>query len=97
VEVADLILVGGPDDVFIFQMVSSLTIGSGRKILLQGVRSCNVIWQVGSSATLNTGAEFVGTILALTDINLLTGATVEGRMLARNGQVVLDTNTVTVP
>ncbi len=97
VEVADLILVGGPDDVFIFQMVSSLTIGSGRKILLQGVRPCNVIWQVGSSATLNTGAEFAGTILALTDINLRTGATAQGRMLARNGQVVLDTNTVIVP
>ncbi len=94
---ADLVLVGGPDDVFIFQMVSSLAIGPGRKILLQGVRPCNVIWQVGSSAVLETGAEFVGTVLALTSITLKAGATVEGRMLARNGQVALDTNLVTVP
>ena len=94
---ADLILIGGQDDVFIFQMVSTLTVATGRKVLLQGVRPCNVIWQVGSSATLNGGAEFVGTILALTDINLVTGATVAGRLLARNGQVVLQSNIVTVP
>lgn len=94
---ADLILVGGPNDVFVFQMVSALNVGSGRKVLLQGVRSCNVIWQVGSSATLETGAQFAGSILALTSIILKTGATVDGRVLARNGQVVFDTNTVTVP
>ena len=97
VETADLVLVGGPDDVFIFQMTTSLTIGSGRKIILQGVRSCHVIWQVGTSATLGTGAQFVGSILALTSITLNTGATVDGRVLARNGQVTFQSNTVTVP
>jgi hypothetical protein len=97
VETADLVLVGGPNDVFIFQMVSTLTIGSGRKVILQGVRPCNVIWQVGSSATLEVGSEFSGSILALTDITLKTGATSDGALLARNGQVVLDTNIVTVP
>jgi len=97
VVVADLLLIGGPDDVFVFQMVSSLNVGTGRKILLQGVRPCNVIWQVGSSAVLEVGVQFAGTILALTDITLKTGATAEGRLLARNGQVVLAGNTVTAP
>ena len=97
VQSADLILLGGPNDVFIFQMVSTLNIASGRRVILQGVRPCNVIWQVGSSATIGTYAEFVGTILALTDITLFTGATVEGRLLAQNGQVVLASNIVTVP
>jgi hypothetical protein len=93
----NLVLTGTSADVFIFQMVSTLTIGSGRAIILQGVDPCNVIWQVGSSATIRTGAAFSGTILALTDIVLETGATASGRMLARNGQVTLDTNSVSVP
>jgi len=97
VQSADLTLVGGPDDVFIFQMVSSLTIASGRQVILQGVRPCNVIWQVGSSAIIETGAVFAGSILALTSITLNTGATAQGRMLARNGQVSFQGNTVSVP
>jgi hypothetical protein len=97
VQSADLILVGGPDDVFVFQMASTLTIGSGRAVVLQGVRACNVVWQVGSSAVIDTDAQFVGTILALTSITLNTGATVEGRVLARNGQVAFASNVVTVP
>lgn len=97
VERADLVLVGGPDDVFVFQMASSLNIGSGRKVVLQGVRPCNVVWQVGSSATLGTGADFSGSILALTSITLETGAVSDGRVLARNGAVTMDTNFVAAP
>ena len=54
-------------------------------MLINGGQSCNVFWQVGSSATLGTGTPFVGNILALTSITLNTGATVSGRALARNG------------
>jgi hypothetical protein len=55
-----------------------------------------VFWQVGSSATLGTGSSFVGNVLALSSITMTTGATVNGRALARNGAVTLDTNTVTL-
>jgi type VI secretion system secreted protein VgrG len=82
--------------VFVFQAGSSLTTASGSQInLTNGAQACNVFWQVGSSATLGTGSSFRGTILALTSITLTTGATVEGRVLARNGAVTLDTNTIT--
>jgi Ice-binding-like len=57
--------------------------------------SCNVYWQVGSSATLGTNSTFIGTIMALTSISLKTGAKLDGRALARNGAVTLDTNTIT--
>jgi hypothetical protein len=53
------------------------------------------VWQVGSSATFKTGTSFVGNVLALTSITAQTAATFQGRLLARNGAVTLDTNTIT--
>jgi Ice-binding-like len=87
---------GDPDAVFIFQAGSTLTTASSSTVaLIGGAQACNVFWQVGSSATLGTNTTFVGSILALTSASVQTGATVAGRVLARNGQVSLDTNTVT--
>ena len=96
----DLTLNGGgdPNALFLFQAGSTLTTASASSITLEnGAQACNVFWQVGSSATLGTGSSFQGTLIALTSITLTTGATVEGRMLARNGAVTLDTNTITAP
>jgi hypothetical protein len=63
--------------------------------VINGGSSCNhVFWQVGSSATVGTGTQFGGDILALTSITLTTGANTSGRLLARNGAVTLDTNQV---
>lgn len=87
---------GDPNAVFIFQIGSTLTTASGSSVvLINGAQACNVFWQVGSSATLGTGSTFQGTILALTSITATTGVVVIGRLLARNGAVTLDTNTIT--
>lgn len=87
---------GDPNAVFVFQMASTLVTASASVVnLINGANACNVFWQVGSSATLGTGTVFRGNILALTDITLTTGASIEGRALARNGQVTMDTNTIT--
>lgn len=87
---------GDPGAVFIFQMASTLTTAAVSSVnLINGADACNVFWQVGSSATLGTGTSFQGTILALTSISLTTGATIEGRALARDGAVTMDTNTIT--
>ena len=89
---------GNPDSVFVFQAGSTLTTGSGSRVnLINGASPCNVIWQVGTSTTIGTGAKFVGTVLSTTSITATTGATVSGRLLARNGAVTLDTNTITKP
>lgn len=86
---------GNPDSVFIFQIGSTLITGSGSRVLLTGsAQACNVFWQVGSSATLGTASLFQGSILALTSITLTTDAVLEGRALARNGAVTMDTNTI---
>lgn len=87
---------GDPGAVFIFKTASTLiTAGSSIVSLINGAQSCNVFWQVGSSATLGINSTFVGNILALTSITLTNGANVDGRVLARNGAVTLDTNTIT--
>jgi hypothetical protein len=87
-----------PNAVFIFKTSSTLiTSGASNVALVNGAQACNVFWQVGSSATLGTNSTFKGNILALTSITLTTGANVQGRVLARNGAVTLDTNTITKP
>jgi hypothetical protein len=86
---------GDTGAVFIFQAASTLITASASRVnLVNGASPCNVFWQVGSSATLGTTTIFKGTILALTSIGLNTGATVDGRLLARNGAVTLDDNTI---
>lgn len=87
---------GDPNAVFVFQIGSTLTTASASTVaLLNEAQACNVFWQIGSSATLGTNTTFVGTIMALTSISVTTGTTVDGRALARNGSVTLDTNTFT--
>lgn len=89
---------GNPNSVFIFQVASTLTTASASHIVLtNSTQACNVYWQVASSATLGTASTFKGNILALTSITATTGTTIQGRALARNGQVSLDTNVFTMP
>jgi len=89
---------GNANAVFIFQVGSTLTtLGSTQVILAGGAQAKNIFWQVGSSATLGTNSVFKGTIMSLQSITLDTGASLQGRALARNGAVTLDSNTVTAP
>ena len=87
---------GESDPVFIFQTASTLITASDSNINpINNARYCRTFWRVGSSATLGTNSHFVGHIFALTSITANTGATVQGQLLARNGAVTLDTNTIT--
>ncbi len=81
--------------VWIFKTVSTLITSPGSSVT--GGDPCNVWWRIGSSATLDTTTAFVGSIFALTDITMNTGATLNGRVLAQTGQVTLQSNTITGP
>ena len=84
--------------VYIFQIGSTLTTATGaRVVLIGGAQPCDIFWQVASSATLFVNTRFVGNIMAVTSIAMQTGATLEGRALARNGAVTLDTNRIIQP
>ena len=90
---------GDPNAVFIFQIPTTFITTVGRSVILSGgATPCHVFWQVGSSATLGTSSIIKGNILAYTSVTLNTGATLEGRALARNGAVALDDNSIaTIP
>ena len=86
---------GDANAVFIFQIASTLTTASGANVVLvNGAQASNVFWAVGSSATLGTNSIFRGTIMAYASITITTGATLDGRALARVAAVTMDTDTV---
>lgn len=86
---------GNADAIFIIQIASSLTTTSGRKVFLSGGASAsNIFWMVGSSVTFGTTSVFKGTVLAMQSITFNTGATLDGRALARTGGITMAGNTI---
>ena len=80
---------GNANAQWVFQIGSTLTTATNSSVsLINGAVQCNVFWQVGSSATIQTNNTFVGNILALTSITL-DGGTLNGKALARNGAVTI--------
>lgn len=93
----DVTISGGPNDVWIFQVAGTLTMSSAVRITLRGgAQAKNIFWQTSGAATFGTSSHFEGNILGQTGINLQTGASINGRMLAQTA-VTLQMNTVTRP
>ena len=87
---------GELNPVWIFEATSTLVTASNSSVILDpGVVPCDVVWVVGSSATLGTGTNFSGTIIASASITLNPNVTLTGRAWAQTGAVTLDEDTVT--
>ena len=70
---------------------------TGTDVVLSGnALAKNVFWQVSGLVELGAGAHLEGVVLCQTGITLLTGASVNGRLLAQTA-VILDANTVVEP
>ncbi len=80
--------------VWIFKSASTLITLPNSSVT--GGDACNTWWMVNSSATLDTGTVFGGNILALTSIDLKSGASLNGRALAQTGAVTLDSNSISL-
>jgi Ice-binding-like len=91
-----LTLSGG--GIYIFKIGSTLVTATGARVsLINGAQPCDIFWVVGSSATIAVSTTFVGNIMALASIQMQTGATLNGRALARTAAVTLDTNRIIQP
>ena len=88
---------GSSTEVWIFQVAGTLNMSSGVKVILSGgAQAKNIYWQTSGAVTLGTTSHFEGNILSQTGINMLTGASITGRMLAQTA-VTLQMNSVTKP
>jgi len=93
----DVTLSGGPDDVWIFQIAGTLTQADATRVILKGgARPRNIFWQTAGAVAVGTTAHFEGVILAKTKIDMKTGASANGRLLAQTA-VTLEQNAVTRP
>lgn len=93
----DIILSGGENDIWIFQIAGNLTVSSAAKVTLKGgAQVKNIFWQVAGAVTLGTTSHFEGTILSKTGITLQTGSSLNGRALAQTS-VILDKSKITKP
>lgn len=93
----DIAIAGGPDDVWIFQVAGTLTMSSAVNVTLSGgAQAKNIYWVVAGAVTFGTTSHFEGNILGQTGINLQTGASINGRLLAQTA-ATLQMNIVTQP
>jgi type VI secretion system secreted protein VgrG len=96
---------GKTNPLFIFQIGTTLTTGTGARVVLtHGAAGCAVFWAVGTSATIGTATSLQGNLMALVSITMNTSASIGvgggrngGRAFAQNGAITLDTNTVIPP
>jgi hypothetical protein len=87
---------GDANALFIFKIGSTLTTASSASVsIINSGKSCNVFWQVGSSATLGTSTVFIGSILAHNSITFNTGASSSDSALALDAAVTMDGNSIT--
>jgi hypothetical protein len=87
---------GSPNQLFVFQIGSTLTTASGSSVTTQnGAAGGGIYFLAGSSATLGTSTAFMGTIIAQESITLGTSASIAcGRAIALTAAVTLQGNTI---
>ena len=82
---------------WIFQIAGDLVLSSARDMTLSGgAQTKNIVWQVAGLVDLRANSHSEGIILSKTAINMGTGASINGRLLAQTA-VTLASATITAP
>jgi hypothetical protein len=100
---------GNPNAFWVFQMATSLTVGTPASnqsvILVNGAQAKNVFWQVGTAATINGimgGGTMQGTIIAQHGASVSTAGvaqitTINGRVISLGASVTIVNTVINVP
>lgn len=76
--------------IYIFNIDGALTSGNNADVVLaNGANAANVYWNVGTTATLDTGSDFAGNIMTGDVTSMASAATLLGKLLSQNGPVLL--------
>ncbi len=94
----------GPSGVFIFRIAGTLDLSANTNVnLIGGCQSANIFWAVAGTTSIGGGvgteSTFEGTVLggpATSEIAVVTGSTINGRLLGQKG-IALDQNIITLP
>jgi len=94
---ANLTLTGSATDTWILQIDGDLTLASALQVTLAGgALAKNIFWQVAGSVSFGATSHFEGIVLGKTNVEVGTGASMNGRLLAQTS-IALDQATVTQP
>jgi hypothetical protein len=90
---------GDANSVFIFYINGnfSTALTGGNIVLLNGAKASNVYWRIGGNTTLGANRQLAGNVVSNQSIQLLSNASVQGRLISVAGNIVLDANNVTKP
>jgi hypothetical protein len=99
--VTDLYFEGSENDVFIMQIAQKLVVAGSVNVILQPTslgtpKMENIFWQVAGAITVGKGAHMEGIFLGQTSVTFVTGASLNGRILAQTA-CVLDSNDIFAP
>lgn len=96
-DIANVTLQGDANDVWIFITTGEVLLNGGAKVILEGgALAKNIFWVSAQTVTLQANTHLEGIVLGKTGIDLLSDATVNGRLFSQTA-VTLIKNTVTQP
>jgi len=89
---------GDPNAKFIFRTETTLSTATATSFeLLNNAKASNVFWAIGTSATLGTSSNFLGTIIAGEAVTVGTSTVVDGRALALTAVTFSDKGVINFP
>jgi|GEM_PF-2265976 len=87
-----------PNALFFLRVSGALTTDANSTVtLINGASAANVYWQVTGRVDLGRNSVMQGTLITDGAINMIEGASLQGRGLSRAGAITLDTNTASLP